>query len=418
MKTIVLAGMSKDKFTESIFEQLREEKINIINFTGHQDWDPETVMATINGIPSIVNMNVAGSFPGVKPDILDHHVLSFFEPIRPYFNRITDRFYFQNNTHRNTEVYFNELIAYVLGYLKQVMPISLFFSLYSPHSPIGLITYQACRYLGIRYCFGVRTSLSAKLMFSEYFDSNTSSFIRFDQKDFEYSLASKTNSKIKKLIHKTDWALDAGKAINKTGFMLLAQKSNSGTWKSKIAHHNLVKPHLGKIKPIYDLFQLLAYGKLLRNEFYGLSRLQAFRLVCKNFCKTLMIKKYLKEISVSTITHRRYVYFPLHYQPERTTDPESSYYTQQDLAIKLLSTIVPDDVHIYVKEHPRQLRDHFDVAKINFRSLAWYKNLEILPNVSFLGSEMDSAEIIDGAKLVATCCGSALWEGLLKVSQH
>ena len=33
----------------------------------------------------------------MKPDILDHHVLSFFEPIRPYFNRITDRFYFQNN---------------------------------------------------------------------------------------------------------------------------------------------------------------------------------------------------------------------------------------------------------------------------------------------------------------------------------
>ena len=60
MKTI-LAGMSKDKFTGSIFEQLREEKINIINFTGHQDWDPETVMATINGIPSIVNMNVAGA---------------------------------------------------------------------------------------------------------------------------------------------------------------------------------------------------------------------------------------------------------------------------------------------------------------------------------------------------------------------
>ena len=57
-----------------------------------------------------------------------------------------------------------------LGYLKQVMPISLF-------SFTATFTYwadnlSACRYLGIRYCFGVRTSLSAKLMFSEYFDSN------------------------------------------------------------------------------------------------------------------------------------------------------------------------------------------------------------------------------------------------------
>ena len=95
---------------------------------------------------------------------------------------------------------------------------------------------------------------------------------------------------------------------------------------------------------------------------------------------------------------------------ERTTDPESSYYTQQDLAIKLLSTIVPDDVHIYVKEHPRQLRDHFDSWKINFRVLLGIKPRNT-PNVSFLGSEMDSAEIIDGAKLVATCCGSVCGRG-------
>ena len=76
-----------------------------------------------------------------------------------------------------------------------------------------------------------------------------------------------------------------GKAINKTGFMLLAQKSNSGTWKSKIAHHNLVKPHLGKIKPFYDLFQLLAYGKLLRNEFAAFQGYKLFALSAKIFAR-------------------------------------------------------------------------------------------------------------------------------------
>ena len=76
--------------------------------------------------------------------------------------------------------------------------------------------------------------------------------------------------------------------------------------------------------------------------------------------------------------------------------------------------MVPNDVHIYVKEHPRQAIDNFDVAKIHFRDPAFYESISKLPNVSFLSTKVDSEDIIKNASLVATCCGSALWEALLK----
>jgi len=48
-----------------------------------------------------------------------------------------------------------------------------------------------------------------------------------------------------------------------------------------------------------------------------------------------------------------YIYFPLHYQPERTTSPEGGHYVDQTIVAKMLSKIA-DDQLVYVKEHPSQ----------------------------------------------------------------
>ena len=66
---------------------------------------------------------------------------------------------------------------------------------------------------------------------------------------------------------------------------------------------------------------------------------------------------------------KKFIYFALHYQPERSTDPQSSYYSDQLIPLSILNNLVPDDYVIYVKEHPRQLNDNFpDIRKKHFRS--------------------------------------------------
>jgi hypothetical protein len=413
MHTIILAGMSNDVFTENIYNFLSKKGIKIINFTGHKGWVSESVCDTVSILPSLKNRDIASCFPNVTPILLDHETLKFFEPIRPYFNRIIDRFFLETKSNRYVEEYYNDLIAYTIAYMKKSGPISLLCSLYSPHSPMGLISYRVCAYLDIPYVFGVRTTLDAKIMFSNSFDDNISNFIEFKKSNFHYSYKNISNSDINGILSKTDWALEAGKSINKVGFPILAQKSDSGTLKSKIAHSKIVKPHLRWIKPIYDFINLVFFGKLLRNEFYGLTRFKALTLVFRNFLNVRKIKKIIRKNAVNEIKNTKYVFFPLHYQPERTTDPDGSYYTQQNLAIKLLSASIPDNFHIYVKEHPRQIKDHFDIAKLNFRDKRFYEEICKISNVSFLETNLDSNELIQNASLVACCNGSALWEALL-----
>ncbi|WP_461248593.1 hypothetical protein, partial [Treponema sp. R6D11] len=50
----------------------------------------------------------------------------------------------------------------------------------------------------------------------------------------------------------------------------------------------------------------------------------------------------------------KYIYIPLHYQPEMTTSPIAKEYVRQELVISILDYYLPKDVTIYIKEHPMQ----------------------------------------------------------------
>ena len=51
-----------------------------------------------------------------------------------------------------------------------------------------------------------------------------------------------------------------------------------------------------------------------------------------------------------------FVYFALHFEPERTTNPDGGFFHDQFLAIIHLRKILPEDVNIFVKEHPSQFK--------------------------------------------------------------
>jgi Capsule polysaccharide biosynthesis protein len=100
----------------------------------------------------------------------------------------------------------------------------------------------------------------------------------------------------------------------------------------------------------------------------------------------------------------RYIYFPLHLQPELTTSALGGDYSDQMLALETLSAWVPQDVKIYVKENPKQTekqRDRF-----------FYKRLSALKNVTLLSNVENSIDLIRNSIGVATITGTAGWEAL------
>ena len=113
-----------------------------------------------------------------------------------------------------------------------------------------------------------------------------------------------------------------------------------------------------------------------------------------------------------------YVLFMLHFQPERTTDPESGLARFQASALVELRKKMDDEglesLAIVVKEHPRQiLRWDLGERTLLARSADFYEAIAGLHNCYLVGPKVGSESLIRRARLVVTPNGTAAWEALL-----
>lgn len=112
-------------------------------------------------------------------------------------------------------------------------------------------------------------------------------------------------------------------------------------------------------------------------------------------------------VSQTLNSNTPYIYFPLHYQPEITTNPLGGQFCDQVTAITLLQYYMPKTVRLVVKEHPMQ----------NWigRGSGFYQNiLEQCKNVVFVPKSTSSHDLISNSLAVATVTGTAGWEALFR----
>ncbi len=101
---------------------------------------------------------------------------------------------------------------------------------------------------------------------------------------------------------------------------------------------------------------------------------------------------------------KKFVYFPLHVQPEMTTDTLGGIYEDQLLAIERLDRILPSDYYIYVKENPAQTYYK--------RNKEFFDRLEAIPKAVLVNPETNTYDLIENAEFVATITGTAGWEAI------
>ena len=102
----------------------------------------------------------------------------------------------------------------------------------------------------------------------------------------------------------------------------------------------------------------------------------------------------------------KFVYFPLHLQPEMTTAAIGGQYSDQLLAIEKLSRILPSNYFIFVKENPKQGGQ--------MRGRHFFGRLNQIQNVQWLPSWANTHELIDKCQFVATITGTVGWEAIRK----
>jgi len=151
-----------------------------------------------------------------------------------------------------------------------------------------------------------------------------------------------------------------------------------------------------------------------KNQYFRLSRFQAFRQIMNFKIYNLQMKYFFKRNAVDVAEMSgEYVYFPLHYQPERSTLPESHAFADQLSGIILLRSLLPQDIIICVKEHPKQFREgDLNFRRMHFRSHFFYNEILRIPGVVLVKGDTDSRTLVRNAKLVVSSTGSAMWEAL------
>ena len=119
----------------------------------------------------------------------------------------------------------------------------------------------------------------------------------------------------------------------------------------------------------------------------------------RNFLKLFLNENFSKEIP-----NLKFVYFPLHVDPEASTMVLSPYHTNQLAVIENLSKSIPSDHVLLVKEH---------IPMIGFRPRDFYKTIRSFPRVILVSPNFDQFSLISKASYVCSITGTAGLEGLL-----
>lgn len=140
--------------------------------------------------------------------------------------------------------------------------------------------------------------------------------------------------------------------------------------------------------------------------------LKLFKQDIKKICYYHKYKNLCKQI----ISNEKYIYFPLHFQPEATTYPYGNFYVDQINAIKLLSECSDDDTFIYVKEHP----DTFNLSRFAWyrgmfsRDIQFYEEISKINKVKFIDLKYDSTNLIKKSILTSSITGTSALQAVLE----
>ena len=132
----------------------------------------------------------------------------------------------------------------------------------------------------------------------------------------------------------------------------------------------------------------------------------------KNFFRRKNLNKAASLSEIEIDLNKKFVYFPLHFEPERTTNPDGNDFHDQFIALTKLRQIVPSNIKIVVKEHPTQLRAHFKRGILG-RSPLFYKLIQNIKGVQIINSAYNSTELIQKSQLVCTITGTVALEAAI-----
>lgn len=312
------------------------------------------------------------------------------EDISKYINKHMD--WLMQEFARDTEFFhetyyeYTNIINYVINrsyidIIKNNIELVIFSDI--PHGNVRCMLYLLAKAMNIRTLFLFTVSAFPKKMFYEHAIEDIGKIDLLPDYQEEFSKYHIDEKFEKNLDYMSDMQI---------------KKDRGEDWESKI---RLFK-HPGQ--------WLDEHKNMIKRDFIKYESMSSFleqkitKVVIKNIRKH-QYDCYIKTLAKADIDfNKKYVYFPLHLQPEMTTDAIGGIYRDQILAIEKIRNIIPNDWFIYVKENPKQL--------YSVRGKFFFKRLTSIPNVIYIDRSVNTYELIEHCQFLATITGTAAWESI------
>ena len=293
------------------------------------------------------------------------------------------------------EVYFNKLVMWTLEKIDKSNP-DLLIAAEAPHDHAKYVIFEICKFLKIpTYKFNTWT-LGPILQLENMVTGEIICPNKSGKTDLDITIDKKIIDFIDEINFKKEnfemWYMTKYRKQSKffNRFLNLIVKD----WKTYYLEirHNTWMLVIGKYNPI--------------NPY----RLSFFTRTWIQFLRSMNLSKNYKKNIKSFSFENKYVYFPLHFEPERTTNPDGGFFHDQFIALCNLRKLVPDNIEIIVKEHQSQF---LFIKGSRGRSPLYYNLINNLKNVKIIKENVSSLKLINRSLFVATITGTAALESAI-----
>jgi hypothetical protein len=292
------------------------------------------------------------------------------------------------------ETIFNNTVLWTLDKIEKQRPDALI-TVEAPHTHIYYTIFQICKFLNIP-CFKFSSWTHLPLLSIHNAINNKILPVNTGiDKKYNEILLKAINEFVNNIYNSSQ-----NYSTHHTDVLRLTSKSNSWKLQQTIL---LLKDIFRKYKSKSHYLESKQYNPLNPFKFNSLKRLKLINTRRKNLTDELKMNK-----NDSVSLEEKFVYFGLHYEPERTTLPDGGIFHDQFLAILKLRELVPNNIKIYIKEHPSMF--YKSTWGYKGRSPIFYNLLNNIYNVEILGNEHKSLELIRACMFTATISGTVGFE--------
>lgn len=399
MQVIVSAGL--DEFWGEVFKTLkRTTTCRVIYWVGAEKSGELPQDAFYH---EVVDARLLKSLDDVRYEQFDVSLISREDYVN--YQKILNRFDYNGYfTFDERDHFFKKQVDYWLAVIKKHRPNLVFFS-NAPHLGHDYPLYVASKLCNVQ-CFMMHPTpfsgwyyggFHVGVMVDEPFKKHSQKVISCYDEIIQPFLTSQEES-LWYMKEQRDYSLSLKNWISQSPLRYILE----------IFWYPLKRCSYSKKRKKYELHKSTQelYGKNKTGFFY---RVKVLR---KNKREKENLKKCMERcVSRINMDEDRFIYFPLHYQPEQTTAPLGGDFCDQIYLLREISKALPARCKLIVKEHPSQFSP---MLFGNFgRYPGFWEEVTSLENVVLVSLDISSRELIRKSIAVITVAGTAGWEAIV-----